>query len=80
VITGTVTISLKDYHDLLETKEKADDISTATRKAARELAVFLTFMATRKDIEPHVQEFNRQSTTSKIIVEDGRARVMFSDD
>lgn len=75
MIAGTVTISLKDYHDLLESKKKSETLRANTERAAKEIAVFLSFMATRKDIEPYVQEFNRQSKTANIIVEDGRARI-----
>lgn len=76
---GTVTISLKDYHDLLESKEKSETLRDDTQRAAKEIAVFLSFMVTRKDIEPYVQEFNRQATSSEIVIEDGRARIKFKD-
>ena len=79
MIAGTVTISLKDYHELLESKKKSDTLRANTERAAKEIAVFLSFMATRKDIEPYVQEFNRQSKTANIIVEDERARIQLKD-
>lgn len=79
MIAGTVTISLKDYHDLLESKKKSDTLRANTERAAKEIAVFLSFMATRRDIEPYVQEFNRQSKTANIIVEDERARIQLKD-
>ena len=51
---GTVTVSLEDYHALLETHEinlsKLENI-TAT---ARELSVFLSYLASRADIQNHV--------------------------
>ena len=58
---GTVTISLDDYHKLIELQEKADALTASTKRAAKELAVFLSFMTSRSDIEPHVSEFNKQS-------------------
>ena len=79
MIGGTVTISLKDYHDLLESKKKSETLRANTERAAKEIAVFLSFMATRKDIEPYIQEFNRQSKTANIIVEDERARIQLKD-
>lgn len=77
---GTVTISLDDYHKLIELQEKADALTANTKRAAKEMAVFLSFMTSRSDIEPHVSEFNKQSTSAKIILEDGRARIQFTDD
>jgi hypothetical protein len=77
---GTVTISLDDYHELIEHQEKADALTTSTKRAAKEMAVFLSFMTSRSDIEPYVAEFNKQSTSAKIILEDGRARIQFTDD
>ena len=77
---GTVTISLDDYHKLIEHQQKADVLSTSTKRAAKEMAVFLSFLTSRSDIEPYVAEFNKQSTSAKIVLEDGRARIQFTDD
>ena len=77
---GTVTISLDDYHDLLDAQEKTESLSASTKRAGKEMAVFLSFLSTRADIEPHVSEFNKQSKSAKIILEDGRARIQFTDD
>lgn len=79
-VKGTVTISLDDYHRLLKSKEQASVAEANTKRAAKELAVFLSFLASRENIAPHVQEFNRQSSTSKILLDQGRARIQFVDD
>jgi len=77
--SGTVTISLAAYHDMIAAEEKADDFNDRTKRAAKELSVFLTFLTTRSDVESYISEFNRQSSTSKIVVEDGRATINFLD-
>ncbi len=79
MIAGTVTISLKDYHDLLENKKKSETLRANTERAAKEIAVFLSFMATRKDIEPYVQtlllkmeepEYNSKMLRTKFVTKD----------
>lgn len=72
---GTVTISLLDYEKLRDAKTDADRIDYNVKLLAKELQVFLTFICTRSDIDKYVQDFNLQSTTSKIILEGGRARI-----
>ena len=44
------------------------------------MAVFLSFICTRQDISKHIEEFNKQSKTAKIVVEDNRATINFLDD
>jgi hypothetical protein len=78
-IAGTVTISLDDYNDIISAGDKADETNSRTKRAAKELSVFLTFLATRSDVEPHISEFNRQSSSTKIVMEDGRATIDFLD-
>ena len=78
-IAGTVTISLDDYQDMVSAEDKADETNNRTKRAAKELSVFLTFLATRSAIEPYVTEFNRQSMSSKIILDEGRASIEFLD-
>ena len=78
-IAGTVTISLADYQKLVSAEEKADAFNSKTKYAAKELSVFLTFLSTRSDISPYVTEFNRQSASSKIIIDEGRATIEFLD-
>ena len=78
-IAGTVTISLADYQKMVSAEEKADAFNSKTKYAAKELSVFLTFLSTRSDISPYVIEFNRQSASSKIIIDEGRATIEFLD-
>ena len=61
-VAGTVTISLDDYHDLVYAEEKANEGNKRTKRASKELAVFLTFLATRSDVTPYIDEFNRMFT------------------
>lgn len=77
---GTVTISLEDYQEMRDQYEKAALLSDKTKRAAKEMAVFLSFMVSRSDIEPYVEEFNKQSTTASIEIEGNRARIKFKDD
>ena len=79
-IDGTVTISLDNYQKLLEYSKEVDKLKENTRRAAKEMAVFLSFLCTRSNIDAHVEEFNRQSKTAKISIEDGRATITFKDD
>tara|TARA_Y100000361_G_scaffold144845_1_gene153359 strand:- start:8137 stop:8382 length:246 start_codon:yes stop_codon:yes gene_type:complete len=77
---GSVTISLEDYEKLKDSSKNAKELESATRKAAKELQVFLSFLCTRGSIEEYVTEFNRQSKLSEISVVDGIARIKFKDD
>jgi hypothetical protein len=80
VVKGSVTIDLEDYHALLESAEKNKDIESKFIIASKELQVFLSFLATRADIEKYVDEFNRQSKTSKIIFEGTTAKIELKDE
>tara|TARA_R110000824_G_scaffold14863_1_gene62928 strand:- start:1414 stop:1650 length:237 start_codon:yes stop_codon:yes gene_type:complete len=75
VVKGTVTISLADYEKLKNAEDNAETLDRNVKLLAKELQVFLTFVCTRADIDKYVQEFNLQSTTSKIIIEGGRAKI-----
>tara|TARA_E500000318_G_scaffold99921_1_gene102249 strand:+ start:519 stop:785 length:267 start_codon:yes stop_codon:yes gene_type:complete len=79
-VPGTVTINLDDYLELVEHSQKTTQLRENTSRAAKELSVFLSFLCTREDIDRYIEEFNRQSTTSEIVVEDGRATIQFKDD
>jgi hypothetical protein len=48
--------------------------------ASKELQVFLSFLSSRADIEKHVEEFNRQSKTSKITFEGTSAKIELKND
>ena len=77
---GTVTITLKDFQELVDANKNASGVQKKTRLAAKELEVFLSFLCTRVDIEKVVDEFNRQSKTSEIIVDGNRAKIIFKND
>tara|TARA_R100001224_G_C3991525_1_gene139432 strand:- start:13 stop:270 length:258 start_codon:yes stop_codon:yes gene_type:complete len=77
---GTVTIDLKDYLDLVEHSHKTDTLRSNTSRAAKEMSVFLSFLCTRTDIMPYVEEFNRQSKTAKIVLQDDKATIEFNND
>ena len=77
---GTVTISLTDYEKLKNASKDAKELDDSTRRAAKELQVFLSFLCTRSSIEEYVNEFNRQSKLSEIAIVDGIARIKFKDD
>lgn len=79
-IPGTVTINLDDYLELVEHTKKVSNLKTNTSRAAKEMSVFLSFLCSREDIATYIEEFNRQSTTSKIILEGSRATIEFIDD
>ena len=79
-IKGTITIALKDFQELLDAKKNADIIKDKTRLAAKELQVFLSFLCNKVDLNDLVEEFNRQSKTSTIMLEGGIARIKFKDD
>ena len=77
---GSVTISLKDFDTLRGAEEQASQKSDRMRRAAKELEVFLSFLVTREHIQEYVDEFNRQSTSSRINIDDGRAKIVFRDE
>ena len=75
MVTGQVTLSLEDYHTLLEASTKAAELRQNTELLLKELQVFLSFMATRAEIEPYIVEFNKQSKTSVIEINGGIAKI-----
>lgn len=79
-IPGTVTINLEDYLDLVEHSQKTQELRESTSLAAKEMSVFLSFLCTRADISEYIDEFNRQSKTASILIEDNRATIQFKDD
>ena len=44
------------------------------------MSVFLSFLCTREDISKYIDEFNRQSKTATIVIENDRATIQFKDD
>ena len=74
-MTGTVTMTIDDY-ELLKLSATSGKIErTGILKAAKELEVFLTFLITRENIDEHLEEFNSYSTSCKVRIIDGRARI-----
>ena len=80
MVKGSVTISIEDFQAFLEAAERANDIKDKFRLATKELQVFLSFLASRVDFEKLVEEFNRQSKTSKIVFEGTQAKIEVKDD
>ena len=79
MVNGTVTISIEDFQALLDAKVKAEEIKDSTKLAAKELQVFLSYLCDREDISKYIEEFNRQSKTSTIIIQNGRAQIKFNE-
>ena len=77
---GTVTISIEDFDSLRKAEEDALQRNEGLNRAAKELEVFLSFMCTREHIQEYLDEFNRQSKTCRITLEDGRAKIVFKDE
>ena len=75
MVKGTVTISLDDYHALIDASSKSLELKENLQLATKELQVFLSFLCTREDIEKYVKEFNRQSKTTKININGGIAKI-----
>lgn len=80
MVSGTVTIALKDYHQLIESAEDFKTKKGNLLMSARELEVFLSFISSRVSIDKHIEEFNSQSQTSIISVRDGRAKIQFKNE
>ena len=75
MVKGSVSISLEDYHALIEASSKSLELKENLQLATKELQVFLSFLCTREDIEKYVKEFNRQSKTTKININGGIAKI-----
>jgi len=80
MVKGSVSISLEDYHSLIDHaisfKNKEDKLT----QAAKELQVFLSFLCTRENIDTYVEEFNKQSSTSRISIEGSYAKIELKND
>lgn len=75
MVTGQVTLSLEDYHSLVDSAKKTAELRENTELLIKELQVFLSFMSSRAEIEPYIVEFNKQSKTSIIEIADGIAKI-----
>ena len=74
-INGTITISLKDFQELISQREKSLAVEKKFKEVAYELEVFLSWLCTRYKVEEHVQKYNMQSTKAKILINDGKAKI-----
>ena len=79
MVKGSVSISLEDYHALIDASSKSLELKENLQLAMKELQVFLSFLCTREDIEKYVEEFNRQSKTTKININGGIAKIETKD-
>mgnify|MGYP003664225852 FL=1 len=75
MVKGTVTITLSDYHAFLDQAILLKDKEANVLMTIKELQVFLSFMVSRSEIEPYVEEFNKQSKTSIIQLNNGIAKI-----
>ena len=75
MVTGQVTLSLEDYHSLVDSAKKTAELRENTELLIKELQVFLSFMSSRAEIEPYIVEFNKQSRTSIIEIANGIAKI-----
>tara|TARA_R110002051_G_C8519417_1_gene467698 strand:+ start:333 stop:581 length:249 start_codon:yes stop_codon:yes gene_type:complete len=80
VVKGSVTISIEDFQELVNSSEKAKEFRGKALLASKELQVFLSFLTTRADIEKYIEEFNRQSQTSKIVINGSQAKIEIKDE
>ena len=79
MVKGSVTISIEDFQAMLDTKIDSDKKMDHINLFTKELQVFLSWICSREDIEKHVEEFNTQSKSAKITIEDGRAKIKIND-
>ena len=75
-----MTVSIKTFDDLRNAKEIADKKAEMLHRAAKELEVFLSFLVTREHITEYIEEFNRQSSRSRINLDEGRAKIVIRDE
>lgn len=78
-MNGTVTIPLDEFDKLREESKEAEELKSNTLRAAKEIEVFLSFLVTREGMQEYLEEFNRQSTRSQILIVDGRAKIKFNE-
>ena len=70
-----MSITLEDYHTLLDSNTKSVELKDNLNLAVKELQVFLSYLCTREGIEGYVEEFNRQSKTYTINMNGGIAKI-----
>lgn len=77
---GSVTISLKDFEELRSAEAILENKSKNLHRSAREIEVFLSFLCTREHIQEYLDEFNRQSATSRIEIDEGKVKIIIRDE
>jgi hypothetical protein len=77
---GSVTITLEDYHAFIDTASKNAEARDKLLLTAKELGVFLSYLASRENIKAHVESFNIQSSTSRIEFEGNKAIISLRGD
>ena len=80
MVKGTVSISIEDFQTFLKSAERNVEIRDNFRIAIKEMQVFISFLASRAELEKYVGEFNRQSKTSMIVFEGTVAKIEMKDD
>ena len=79
MVKGSVTISIEDYHALIDSNITTRELQDSVKLAAKELQVFLSYLCDKIDISNYIEEFNRQSKTSSIIIKSGRAQIKLNE-
>lgn len=78
-MNGTVTISLKDYEEMKNSSEATNELKTKLLTAAKELEIFLSYLIQQENIDEHINDYNRNSETGQILIENGRAKIKIKD-
>lgn len=80
MVKGTVSITLSDFQSLMDSAIKAKETEDNFKRAAKELQVFLSYLAGKADLEKYVDSFNSQSTTSRIVFDGVKAKIELKND
>lgn len=76
---GNVTISIEDFDSLRESSKTSQELIKSLKRAALELEVFLSFLIEQENIDEHIEQFNRQSKRSQIVISNGRAKIQINE-
>lgn len=76
---GTVTISLKDYEEMKDSSQTTNELKVKLLAAAKELEIFLSYLIQQENIDEHINDYNRNSETGQILIENGRAKIKIKD-
>jgi len=74
-LKGTVTITLDDYHSLLDQGDTNLAYTRSIKETSKELSVFLSYILSKEDIANHIESFNMQSKHSKIVFSGTKALI-----